>query len=654
MIINGGSRCNGAFFAKHLGNAEKNETVKLAEIRGLAAKNIGQALYEMKAVASGTPRCKNFFYHANLNPLDHEKLTPEQWDQAVDTLEKKLGLEGQARFVVEHEKHGRTHRHVVWSRIDVDRMIAIRMDNDFEKHQAVSRQLEREFGLEQGRSVLGPEAEKGKRPQRRPKAWETFRGYKSGVNVRELTEEITELWNRAENAEAFVSALEGRGYILAQGDSRNYCIVDRHGDVHSLARRVKGARAADVDKKLGEIDPKTLPHVKMAAAHQRELAKEGEQRRAVIEQEETRQQDAIKEAEENRQQAMQEAEKWRQAGLDEEQRREAFKQQADRQAEQAKEMEAQQERLEAYRAAMARQAETAKREAAQRQGSYRQGEIRNAHSRYGQALAQHYSIRDPYETLARSAMAEYGAFLRDRESLDRQIARTADPLERQRLELRKEIEAAEYMAITSERIAGQSEIIVGKMNSPEAVKQRERAKVFQEQAQTLRQEYLDLNRTSSHSQDGQVEKETSPQAAYAIETAPRTETVLKQPEQTLSAFKVEERTQGKPRGPEQNLADYVRSLPEREPRREFTKDELRNNPEARKAQMIQEKDDQNRGYALDNISRDMKAGKNLNSNDIRRLNRDDIEGLKRGGDKYLQQIVQQREQERERGRGLER
>ena len=43
MIINGGSRSNGAFFAKHLTNAEHNERVTLCELRNLAAGNIPDA-----------------------------------------------------------------------------------------------------------------------------------------------------------------------------------------------------------------------------------------------------------------------------------------------------------------------------------------------------------------------------------------------------------------------------------------------------------------------------------------------------------------------------------------------------------------------------------------------------------------------------------
>lgn len=668
IIINGGSRCNGAFFAKHLLNPDHNEQVQVEEIRGLAAQNIGQAFYEMKAVASGT-RCKNFFYHAHINPEADEILTPEQWDRAVDELEKRLGLEGQARFVVEHDKKGRIHRHVVWSRIDVDKMKAVKVPYDFARHQAVARQLEQEFGLRPGRSVLGPEAEKGNRPERRPKAWETFRGQKSGVSVKDLKEEITRLWRETDSAEAFTAALEERGYILARGDSRAWCIVDRKGDIHSLARRIEGVKAKDVREKLSDIDPQTVPHVKEAAEQQKErqseltreeegrqqaLQREEEQRLQAVREEEERRLQVAKEEEEKRQEAIREEQERRDSLLEEEQRlqavreeqerkarlleeenrrREEYKQQADRQVAQAKEMQAQKERLEAFQAELTRRAGIARQEEADRQGRYREGEIRNPHSRYGQALAKHYSPRDPYETLARSAMAEYGAFLQDRENLDRQIARTEDPAERRRLEMRKEIESLEYMSVTSNRIASQSEIIVGKMNSPEAIKERERAKAFQEMATALRKEYRQMPR-------GRAQE----RAAAGPEEEPlRNE-----------ALKVAEKTPGQPRGPEQNLKDFVKGLPEKPPRRWFKQQELRTSPEARRESYKQIMDDKRRISALDRIGKDIGANRTLDANDIRLLSREDLEGIKQHGDKHLKEIVQRREKEREKDRGLER
>jgi hypothetical protein len=142
--------------------------------------------------------------------------------------------------------------------------------------------------------------------------------------------------------------------------------------------------------------------------------------------------------------------------------------------------------------------EDKRRQEAERQAKLeeqaREGPIREAGARYGQALGQHYDMRDPYASLAKAAMAEYAAFRRDREAYDRQIAKTADPLERQTLDLRKRIEGAEYLAMTGDRIAVQSEIITGRLNSDEAKIQRARATDYRVQAQDLRQQLRDLRR----------------------------------------------------------------------------------------------------------------------------------------------------------------
>ena len=124
IIINGGSYRAGGWWAQHLQNGEKNERVQVVEFAGLTAATVPAAFREMEGVAAGT-KCRNYFYQANINPREDEKLTPAQWREAIDTLEKNLGLTGQPRFVIEHEKKGRVHRHVVWSRIDPERMVAI-------------------------------------------------------------------------------------------------------------------------------------------------------------------------------------------------------------------------------------------------------------------------------------------------------------------------------------------------------------------------------------------------------------------------------------------------------------------------------------------------------------------------------------------------
>jgi len=263
MIINGGSRCNARFFAKHLTNAEENELVTLCEIRHLAARNVADALHEMEVVALGT-YAKNFFYHVNINPQEHEELTPQQWEIAVDRLEKNLHLVGHARFVVEHRKKGRTHRHVIWSRIAIPRMCAVAMTDDYAQHQATARELEREFGLEHVPSVLGPEKQPGKRPSRRAKSWETFRGHKTGIDPRAMKRHITLLYQNSDSGEAFAKALKSYGYQLAKGDRRDFCIVDTVGQVHSLARRIEGVDAGTLAASLSDVDTSRLPTIAAA------------------------------------------------------------------------------------------------------------------------------------------------------------------------------------------------------------------------------------------------------------------------------------------------------------------------------------------------------------------------------------------------------
>jgi hypothetical protein len=120
-------------------------------------------------------------------------------------------------------------------------------------------------------------------------------------------------------------------------------------------------------------------------------------------------------------------------------------------------------------------------------------------------LGQHYDVLNPYSSLARTAMAEYGAFIRDREQLKQQIAQEQDPEARRALELRQDIEASDYMAITSQRIASQSEVITGRRDSEEAIRFRERATEYQEQSKELRQQYRELA-TERAMREGQQEE----------------------------------------------------------------------------------------------------------------------------------------------------
>src|ERR1700722_6215731 len=126
---------------------DTNERAEVKELRAVAAEDLRGALLEMEAVASGARTTKPF-YHGSINTRADERLTDEQRSRAIDRLEAELGLSGQSRVVVLHEKEGREHCHIVWSRIDLERMAAISDSHNYRKHEQIARDLEREFGHE--------------------------------------------------------------------------------------------------------------------------------------------------------------------------------------------------------------------------------------------------------------------------------------------------------------------------------------------------------------------------------------------------------------------------------------------------------------------------------------------------------------------------
>jgi hypothetical protein len=188
-------------------------------------------------------------------------LTEEQWREAVDTLEKNLGLEGHQRVVVEHEKEGRTHRHIVWNRVDENLRVAD-MGGNYRIHTATQHELESRFDL-------SPTPERDPEKKSAQELWEIRAAERSGIDPAAMKAELTELWRGSDSGKAFAAAVDERGYILAKGDKRDFCIVDAAGDAHSLARRLDGVKAKDVREHMADIDRDALPSVAEARETQR-------------------------------------------------------------------------------------------------------------------------------------------------------------------------------------------------------------------------------------------------------------------------------------------------------------------------------------------------------------------------------------------------
>ncbi len=266
MIIRGNPAGNVGFWSSHLLRDDTNTRADVVEISGLFSEDLPNALREMQILAAGSRSHGNFMYQANINPYAHEHLTPEQWKEAVDTLEKNLGLEGHQRVVIEHEKEGRTHRHIIWNRVDGETLRVADMGGNYRTHTATQHELESRFDLT---PTPTPSA-----LDRKPvlELWEIRAAERSGINPATLKDELSELWRSTDSGKAFAAALDERGYVLAKGDRRDFCVIDPAGDAHSLARRLDGVKAKDVRERMADIDRDSLPTVAEARTTQRERA----------------------------------------------------------------------------------------------------------------------------------------------------------------------------------------------------------------------------------------------------------------------------------------------------------------------------------------------------------------------------------------------
>lgn len=256
MILKGSQRGGSKQMATHLLKTQDNEHIEVHELRGFSSDDLHAALHEIYAVSRGT-RAKQFMFSLSLSPPADERVPIAVFEAAIEDAEKKLGLEGQPRAVVFHEKHGRRHAHVIWSRIDTEQMKAINMPHFKLKLREVSRDLYLDNGWQMPRGLVNSrerdprnfnraEWEQAKRAKQDPKALKAL---------------FQECWANSDSRKAFAQSLQARGYTLARGDRRNHVAVDFRGEVYSVSKWI-GLRVKDVHGKLGKSDD--LPSVEQA------------------------------------------------------------------------------------------------------------------------------------------------------------------------------------------------------------------------------------------------------------------------------------------------------------------------------------------------------------------------------------------------------
>tara|TARA_R110002110_G_scaffold233757_3_gene449500 strand:- start:20201 stop:21508 length:1308 start_codon:yes stop_codon:yes gene_type:complete len=247
MILHGNSRGGGSELAIHLMRTDENEHVQVHTVSGFMSEDVRGAFQEVEALAKGT-RCQKPLFSLSLSPPKDANAREKDFEQAIAKAEEALGLSGQPRVIVFHEKgeHRDRHCHVVWSRIDSEHMKAIPLPFNRLKMRDVSRELFIEHGWDVPRGLINSQ-------ERNPLNY-TLEQYqqakRTGRHAEEVKADLQAAWAVSDTRAAFEHALQDKGFKLARGDRRGFVVVDHEGEVMSLPRWL-GVKTKAVRERLG-------------------------------------------------------------------------------------------------------------------------------------------------------------------------------------------------------------------------------------------------------------------------------------------------------------------------------------------------------------------------------------------------------------------
>lgn len=255
MIFVGNARANGQNLARHLMSPE-NEHVTVQEISGFSGDDLSSAFKEAEATARGT-RCQKYLFSLSLNPPSSERVETQAFLETITEVESRLGLSGQPRAIVFHEKGDRRHCHAVWSRIDSDEMKAIPLAFTKRKLMELSKEIYFERGWEMPNGFIQPAL----RDPKNLTLAEWQQAKRIGQDAKELKAVFQSCWKRSDSQPSFTNALQEHGLALAKGDRRGFVATDLKGEVYAIAKWC-GVKAKDVGERLGKAD--SLPSVALA------------------------------------------------------------------------------------------------------------------------------------------------------------------------------------------------------------------------------------------------------------------------------------------------------------------------------------------------------------------------------------------------------
>jgi hypothetical protein len=255
MILKGSTRGGARQMAQHL-LSDENDHVTVHAVDGFMADDVEGALQEIYAISRGT-QCQKFMFSLSLSPPEEADITSRDFDDAIAQAEEKLGLQGQPKVVVFHEKglNRNPHAHCIWSRIDTDNMKAIEQGLYKKKLNELAKDLYIQHSWKMPSGFIG----RDNADPRNFNLKEWKQAERQGLNPQQVKATLQKCWQYSDNQKSFSAALAQSGFFLACGDEKNvHLAVNWSGEIYTL-RRSLNIKVKALKDKIGEADK--LPKV---------------------------------------------------------------------------------------------------------------------------------------------------------------------------------------------------------------------------------------------------------------------------------------------------------------------------------------------------------------------------------------------------------
>lgn len=277
VIVTGTSRAAPRLLARDLLQPKGDKRIEVLELPYPA--DLLELFVDWQLV-SEIPRGLHGLYHVRICPAPGNPMTPAQWTRAPDILGEELALpEPHHRAAVLHHDGVRPNLHVVWQRTNIETWTLWNDSQNYPKHERASRRMELEFGhppVQDKRAKARPTARPDDAPSASYPAAPKFnrdegrQARRTGVRITAMKTQVAALKAAAESPQAFKTALEDVGYILAKGDS-GYILIDPYGGVYSLVGQLK-MKLARVNEFMAPLDLAALPTADQVKGRQYQLS----------------------------------------------------------------------------------------------------------------------------------------------------------------------------------------------------------------------------------------------------------------------------------------------------------------------------------------------------------------------------------------------